>query len=179
MAMSDLDAIISKDGGERESEGGDVRLQGSSGTVASRAGRATRITLFLNLIPSDMRSVNKIILVGHLAADPDIQEVKAGTSMVTFPIATHRETASDGARKEVTDYHRVVAWGKLGEICHKYLAKGQGVYVEGTLLNRAYEKDGQRRYITEIRADEVNMLTYKKKGGVDKVTLQQPELEAA
>lgn len=99
--------------------------------------------------------------------------------MATFPIATHRDSTSNGERKEVTDYHRVVAWGKLGEICHKYLAKGQGVYVEGTLLNRAYEKDGERRYITEIRADEVNMLTYKKKGGVDKVTLQQPEPEAA
>lgn len=121
-----------------------------------------------------MRSVNKVILVGHLAADPDINEVK-GAAMVTFPIATHRETASDGTRKEVTDYHRVVAWGKLGEICHKYLAKGQGVYVEGTLLNRAFEKDGMRRYVTEIRADEINLLTYKKKAGVDKVTLQQPE----
>ena len=126
-----------------------------------------------------MRSVNKIILVGHLAADPEVRELKGGASMATFPIATHRETASDGTKKEVTDYHRVVAWGKLAEICGKYLAKGQGVYVEGTLLNRAYEKDGQRRYITEIRADEVNMLIYKKKGGVDKVTLEQPEPEAA
>jgi len=126
-----------------------------------------------------MRSVNKIILVGHLAADPDIHKVKSGDSMVTFPIATHRETAWDGARKEVTDYHRVVAWGKLGEICHKYLAKGQGVYVEGTLLNRAFEKDGTRRYVTEVRADEINLLTYKKKDGVDKVTLHQPNPEAA
>jgi len=121
-----------------------------------------------------MRSVNKLILIGHLAADPEVREVKGGI-MATFPIATHRETASDGTKKEVTDYHRVVAWGKLAEVCGKYLAKGQGVYVEGTLLNRAYEKDGQRRYTTEVRADEVNMLTYKKKGGVDKVTLEQPE----
>lgn len=118
-----------------------------------------------------MRSVNKVILVGHVAADPESLEVKAGTTRVTFPIATHREYTSDGERKEVTDYHKVVAWGKLGEICASYLSKGQGVYVEGTLLNRAYEKDGERKYITEIRADEVNMLSWKKKGGVEKVSL--------
>ena len=117
-----------------------------------------------------MRSVNKVILVGHVAADPESGETKTGTR-VTFPIATHREYTSDGERKEVTDYHRVVAFGKLGEICAKYLSKGQGVYVEGTLLNRAYEKEGERKYITEIRADEVNMLTWKKKGGIEKVSL--------
>jgi single-strand DNA-binding protein len=72
----------------------------------------------------------------------------------------------------VTDYHRVVAWGTLGEICAKYLSMGQGVYVEGMVLNRAYEKDGQRRYVTEIRADEVNMLTWKKKSGLSKVSLE-------
>jgi single-strand DNA-binding protein len=126
-----------------------------------------------------MRSVNKVILVGHLAADPEVKETRPGFAQVTFPIATHRETASDGTKKEMTDYHRVVAWGRLAEICGKYLAKGQGVYVEGTLMNRAYEKDDRRRYVTEIRADEVNMLTYKKKGGVDKVTLEQPAPDAA
>jgi single-strand DNA-binding protein len=123
-----------------------------------------------HLTPTLMRSVNKVILVGHLAADPESSETKTGTR-VTFPIATHREYTSDGARKEVTDYHRVVAHGKLGEICAKYLSKGQGVYVEGTLLNRAYEKEGERKYITEVRADEVNMLTWKQKGGVDNLSV--------
>jgi single-strand DNA-binding protein len=117
-----------------------------------------------------MRSVNKVILVGHVAADPESSETKTGIR-VTFALATHREYTSDGAKKEVTDYHRVVTWGKLAEICAKYLTKGQGVYVEGVLLNRAYEKEGERKYITEIRADEVNMLTWKKKGGVEKVSL--------
>lgn len=119
-----------------------------------------------------MRSVNKVILVGHLAADPEQSTTKTGRARVTFPIATHRDTTSEGAKKEVTDYHRVVSWGKLGEICGKYLAKGQGVYVEGMILNRAYEKDNQRRYVTEIRADEVNMLTWKKHSGVTKVALE-------
>jgi len=126
-----------------------------------------------------MRSVNKVILVGHLAADPEQSTTKTGRARVTFPNATHRDITSEGAKKEVTDYHRVVSWGKLGEICGKYLAKGQGVYVEGMILNRAYEKDGQRRYVTEIRADEVNMLTWKKKDGLTKVTLEAPEGVAA
>lgn len=131
---------------------------------------------FLNFIThTTMRSVNKVILVGHVAADPEQSTTKAGRIRVTVPIATHRDTTSEGAKKEVTDYHRVVCWDKLGEICATYLAKGQGVYVEGMILNRAYEKNGQRRYVTEIRADEVNMLTWKKQSGVTKVALDSAE----
>jgi single-strand DNA-binding protein len=126
-----------------------------------------------------MQSVNKVILVGHLAADPEQSTTKTGRARVTFPVATHRDTTSEGAKKEVTDYHRVVTWGKLAEICAKYLSKGQGIYVEGMILNRAYEKDGQRRYVTEIRADEINLLTWKKKDGVTEVTLNEPEAQAA
>lgn len=124
-----------------------------------------------------MRSVNKVILVGHLAADPEQSTTKNGAIRVTFPVATHRDTTSEGEKKEITDFHRVVSWGKLGEICGKYLSKGQGIYVEGMILNRAYEKDGRRRYVTEIRADEVNMLTWKMKDGVTKVSLEQPPIE--
>jgi single-strand DNA-binding protein len=114
-----------------------------------------------------MRSVNKVILVGHVAADPEQTETKTGRVRVTFPLATHRDTTSDGVQKEVTDYHRIVTWGTLGEVCARYLGKGQGVYVEGIILNRAYEKDGDRKYVTEIRAEEVNMLTWKQRAGVD------------
>jgi len=126
-----------------------------------------------------MQSVNKVILIGHLAADPEHFTTKTGRDRVTFPLATHRDTTSEGAKKEVTDYHRVVTWGKFGEICEKYLSKGQGVYVEGMILNRAYEKDGQRRYVTEIRADEINLLTWNKRDGVTKVTLETPNVGAA
>jgi single-strand DNA-binding protein len=121
-----------------------------------------------------MRSVNKVILVGHLAADPEKIETKNGKTRVVFPVATHRETTSDGEPKEVTDYHRVVAWGVLGDICATYLTKGTGLYVEGIILNRAYEKDGERRFTTEIRADEINILTWKKKDGVSSVSLERP-----
>lgn len=122
-----------------------------------------------------MRSVNRVILVGHLAADPEKFQTKGGKTRVSFPIATHRDSTSDGVRKEVTDFHRVVAFDKLGEICAMYLAKGQGVYVEGTIINRVFEKDGERKYVTEIRADEVNMLTWKKRGGVSSVSIENPE----
>lgn len=121
-----------------------------------------------------MRSVNKVILVGHLAAEPESTEMKSGKTRVIFPVATHREYTSDGAKKEVTDYHRVVAWGKLAEVCAKYLTRGQGVYVEGALVNRSYEWNGERKYITEIRAEEINMLTWRKKGGVEKLSLTTP-----
>jgi single-strand DNA-binding protein len=121
-----------------------------------------------------MRSVNKVILVGHLAADPETIPTKSGQPRVTFPLATHRDHTSEGVKKEVTDYHRVVAWGKLGSICATYLTKGTGLYVEGTILNRAYEVDGERRYTTEIRADEVNILTWAKKDGVSSVSLEPP-----
>lgn len=121
-----------------------------------------------------MRSVNKVILVGTLAADPETSRTDTGKTRVVFPLATHRETTSDGAPKDVTDYHRVVAWGALGDICAKFLRKGQGIYLEGEMLNRAYEKDGERKYITEIRADEINLLTYKNQDGVAQISRDTP-----
>lgn len=133
-----------------------------------------------HLIPTSMRSLNKVIVVGHVAADPEQTQTWSGRTCVTFPLATHRDTTSDGVKKEVTDYHRVAAWGALGEVCAKYLCRGQGVYVQGTLLNRTYEKDGERRYITEIRADEVNMLIWKRQSGVENLTISPfPSIEVA
>lgn len=124
-----------------------------------------------------MRSVNKVVLVGHLAADPEMFQTRTGKARVTFPIATHRDTTSDGVKKKVTDYHRVVAWGMLGESCQIYLTKGQGVCVEGTILNRAYEKDGERKFVTEVLADEVNMLTWKKRSGVSTIGIDPVHVE--
>jgi single-strand DNA-binding protein len=140
--------------------------------LESKEGRNTRrCWSCLPLTTTTMNSVNKLILVGHVAADPDRAEMKSGKVRVVFPVATHRDSTSEGVKKEVTDYHRVVAWGKLGEECLAHLSKGQGVYVEGAILNRAYEKDGERRYITEIRADEVNTLTWTKKSGTGTVSI--------
>lgn len=121
-----------------------------------------------------MRSVNKIILVGNVAADPEVRQTAKGTTVATFPLATSRDFTSNGEKKKVTDFHRVVAWSKLGEICGKYLEKGKAVYVEGMVINRAYEKDGERRYVTEIRADEVNMLSYKKTNEKEQIVILTP-----
>jgi single-strand DNA-binding protein len=122
-----------------------------------------------------MRSVNKIILVGNLAADPEVRQTKKGTTVATFPVATNRDFTSNGEKKKVTDFHRVVAWAKLGEVCGKYLEKGKAVYIEGMVLNRAYEKEGERRYVTEIRADEVHMLSFEKDRRGEQVTIAAPD----
>jgi len=122
-----------------------------------------------------MRSVNKLILVGNLAADPEVRQTAKGTTVATFPVATNRDFTSNGEKKKVTDFHRVVAWGKLGEICGKYLEKGKAVYIEGMVINRAYEKEGERRYVTEIRADEVNMLSFKKDRDREQVSIASPD----
>lgn len=122
-----------------------------------------------------MRSVNKIILVGNLAADPEVRQTSQGRTFTTFPVATNRDFTSNGEKKKVTDFHRVVAWDKLGDICGKFLEKGKAVYVEGMILNRAYEKDGERKYVTEIRADEVNMLSYKKDKEREHIVLAAPD----
>src|SRR5512140_1082752 len=122
-----------------------------------------------------MRSVNKLILVGNLAADPEVRQTAKGTTVATFPVATNRDFTSNGEKKKVTDFHRVVAWGKLGEICGKYLEKGKAVYIEGMVINRAFEKEGERRYITEIRADEVNMLSFKKDRDREQITIAAPD----
>jgi single-strand DNA-binding protein len=137
----------------------------------SRGGSHHAVQSYSTHHHTSMNSVNKIILVGNLAADPEVRQTSKGTTVATFPVATNRDFTSNGEKKKVTDFHRVVAWGKLGEICGKYLEKGKAVYIEGLVLNRAYEKDGERRYVTEIRADEVNMLSYKRDREREQVTI--------
>ena len=127
-----------------------------------------------------MRSLNKVMLIGHLAADPELRQTKKGTPVANFSLATNRDwqTDSDEAKK-ATDFHRIVAWRKLAEIVSKYLTKGMAIYVEGRLTNRSYEdKDGNKKYITEIVCSELNMLSYKKnKEGVEQLEVKDPELK--
>ena len=122
-----------------------------------------------------MHSVNKVILVGNVAADPELRATPKGMKIATFPVATDRDVTSDGEEKKVTDFHRVVAWGALAEICAEHLEKGKAVYVEGSIMNRPYEKDGERRFVTEIRAVEIHMLSFKKRGDVEKIALAAPD----
>ncbi len=120
-----------------------------------------------------MRSVNKVVLMGHLASDPELKATNNGHAMAKFKIATNRDwKSSDGERHEQTDYHKVVAWKKLAEICGQYLKKGAGVYLEGRLTNRQYQdKQGVDRSLTEIVADSINFITLKKNKDGEEVNL--------
>jgi single-strand DNA-binding protein len=107
-----------------------------------------------------MAGVNKVIIVGHLGRDPEIRYMQDGTAVASFSVAT-TETWKDkqsGEKKERTEWHRIVAWRQLGELCGKYLAKGRQVYIEGKLQTRSWEKDGTTHYMTEIVASEVQFL---------------------
>ena len=109
--------------------------------------------------------VNKVILVGNLGRDPELKHLPSGQGICQFSIATSESyTDKGGQKQEKTEWHRIVAWEKLGEVCARYLGKGSKVYVEGKLQTREYEKDGQKHYQTEIVAREVKFLSEKKAG---------------
>lgn len=105
-------------------------------------------------------SVNKVILVGNLGKDPELRYTASGTAVVNFSLATtERYKDRDGNNQEKTEWHNIVAWRQLAEICGKYLSKGRQVYIEGKIQTRSYEdRDGNKRYITEIVADQMQML---------------------
>jgi single-strand DNA-binding protein len=107
-----------------------------------------------------MVGVNKVILVGNLGADPEVRYSSTGTAVANFRIATSENwTNKEGGKETRTDWHRVVAFGKLGEICAEYLSKGKQVYVEGKLRTRSWEdKEGNKRWITEVVASNMVML---------------------
>lgn len=107
-----------------------------------------------------MAGVNKVILVGFLGQDPTVRYTKAGQAVASFSIATtEKYTKKDGEKVEQTEWHRIVAWGKLGEICGEYLNKGSQVYIEGKLQTRDWDdKDGNKRSTTEIVANIMTML---------------------
>jgi len=98
------------------------------------------------------RSMNRAILIGNLTRDPELKYTPTGTAVCTFGIATNRSwTTADGQTKEDVQYHRIVAWQKLAELCGKLLTKGRKVYLEGRLTYRSFTgKDGALRSITEI-----------------------------
>ncbi len=107
-----------------------------------------------------MSGVNKVIIVGRLGADPETKTINSGNTVSTLSVATSDSwTDKDGQRQERTEWHRVVAWGKLAELCGKFLHKGRQVYVEGRLQTRSWEdQQGQKRYTTEIVAQTVQFL---------------------
>ena len=115
-----------------------------------------------------MASVNKAILVGHLGKDPETRYAPSGDAVCNITLATSeawRDKAS-GEKREATEWHRVAFFGKLAEIADQYLRKGSQVYIEGSIHTRKWQdKDGQDRYTTEIRADQMKMLGGRPEGG--------------
>ncbi len=110
-----------------------------------------------------MSSLNKAMIIGRLGQDPEVRYTQSNTAVANLSVATsERYKDSSGEWKENTEWHRVVAWGRLAEICQEYLKKGSQVYIEGPIQTRQWEdKDGQTRYTTEIKALTLTMLDSK------------------
>jgi single-strand DNA-binding protein len=106
------------------------------------------------------------MLIGNLTRDPELRYTPQGSAVCSFGVATNREWNVDGQKKEAADFHNVVAWGKLGELCGQLLVKGTKVYVEGRLQTREWTNDGgEKRYKTEVVIDEMIILTNKRDNG--------------
>ncbi len=114
-----------------------------------------------------MAGINKVILVGNLGKDPEVRTVTSGASVARFSVATSESyTNKEGQKIENTEWHNVVLWRGLATIAEKYLKKGNKVYIEGKLRNRQYEdKDGNKKYTTEVEASELLLLDRPAGGG--------------
>lgn len=116
-----------------------------------------------------MSGVNKVILVGNLGADPEVRHLQNGAAVANFNVATTEvfKDKQTGERREITEWHRVVAWRWNAEVAEKYLRKGSKVYVEGKLRTRKWQdKDGLDRYTTEILVDELKLLDRPNQGAI-------------
>lgn len=107
-----------------------------------------------------MFSLNRATIIGNLTRDPELKQTPSGQSVCSFGVATNRSwTGQDGQKQEATEFHNIVAWGKLALICSQYLTKGRKVYIEGRLQTHDWEgQDGVRRYRTEIIAESMIIL---------------------
>ena len=105
-------------------------------------------------------SLNKVMIIGHLGSDPELRHTTSGHSVTRFNVATNEYWKSKtGEQNEKTEWHRIVAWGRLGEICHQHLGKGRQVYIEGRLQTRSWEDNQNvKKYSTEIIASTVQFL---------------------
>lgn len=123
--------------------------------------------------------INKAILIGNLGSDPEVRYTQGGTAVANFNIATTEKwKGQDGEWQEQTEWHRIVVWAKLAEICGEYLSKGSKVYIEGRIQTRQWDdRDGNKRYTTEIVAREMKMLDSKgasSGGGYEEPPMPEP-----
>lgn len=112
------------------------------------------------------RSLNRVQLIGNLTRDPELRYTPQGTGVCTFGLATNRNWTTDGGeKKEDTEFHKIVAWNKLAELCSQLLTKGRKVYVEGRISSRSWTgQDGQQRNTTEIVIEDMIILDSKRGG---------------
>lgn len=106
-----------------------------------------------------MSGINKVIIIGRLGQDPEMKTVGQGSVVCRINVATSETWTKNGQKNEKVEWHRILVWGKLAEICGKYLAKGSQAYFEGKLQTRSWEKEGQKHYTTEIVASKVEFLS--------------------
>jgi len=107
------------------------------------------------------RDLNKVILIGNIGRDPDLRQTESGSAISTFSMATNTSWVNrDGVRNERTEWHNIVTWNRLAEICHQIIHKGDQVYIEGRLRTRTWEDEsGERRHKTEIIAEQMIKLS--------------------
>ncbi len=124
-----------------------------------------------------MAGVNKVIIVGNLGNDPETKQIGSGNTVSKFSVATSDNWVDkQGQKQERTEWHRIVVWGKLAELCGEYLSKGRQVYVEGRLQTTQWEdKDGNKRYTTEVIATQVVFLSARSAGGTSRDSFESPE----
>jgi single-strand DNA-binding protein len=125
------------------------------------------------------RSLNKVFLIGNLTRDPDVRYTPQGTAVAQFGVATNRDwVTAQGERKEEVQYHRIVAWSKLAELCKQLLTKGSKVFVEGRIVYRKFTgKDGMERQVTEIVVDDMKLLSSRNIQNEHRETEQQTDVQ--
>lgn len=123
------------------------------------------------------RSLNRVQLIGNLTRDPELRYTPQGTAVCTLGLATNRTWTTDsGEKKEDVEYHKIVAWNKLGELCSQLLAKGRKIYVEGRLATRSWTgQDGSAKTTTEIVIDDMIILDSRKEGAAHEVDMSYGE----
>jgi single-strand DNA-binding protein len=111
------------------------------------------------------KTLNRVQLIGRLGADPEMRNTQAGMTVATFGLATSRQwPGKDGTMQEETEWHNIVVWDKLAQLCGDFLTKGRLVYIEGRIHTRSYDRDGQKQYRTEIAASDMLLLDPKPSG---------------
>jgi single-strand DNA-binding protein len=126
------------------------------------------------------RSLNRVQLIGNLTRDPELRYTPTGTAVCSFGLATNRSwTTETGEKKEETEFHKIVAWNKLAELCSQFLVKGRKVYLEGRLATRNWQgQDGQQRSTTEIVIDDMILLD-SKGAGTERSAEEAPKAASA